>query len=56
MSCGVGASGRWLACHAPSRALVPDAFFGVLPFANRSPDKEKAFFTDGVNADILAIN
>ena len=41
-----------VAVSAP--APVPhDKFIGVLAFANRSPDKENEFFTDGVHEDIL---
>src|SRR5438045_2289374 len=34
-------------------SLVPDKTIAVLPFQNFSPDKENAFFADGVQDDIL---
>ncbi|MSU24996.1 MAG: TIR domain-containing protein [Opitutus sp.] len=33
--------------------VAPDKSIAVLPFANRSADKENEFFTDGVHEDIL---
>ena len=37
----------------PTAPLVNDKSIAVLPFANRSPDKENEFFADGVHEDIL---
>jgi TolB-like protein/Tfp pilus assembly protein PilF len=39
--------------QAPVRSLVPEKTIAVLPFQNFSPDKENAFFADGVQDDIL---
>jgi TolB-like protein/DNA-binding winged helix-turn-helix (wHTH) protein/Tfp pilus assembly protein PilF len=36
-----------------AQALVPEKSIAVLPFANLSDDKENAFFTEGVQDDIL---
>jgi TolB-like protein/cytochrome c-type biogenesis protein CcmH/NrfG len=39
---------------SPAAAVAAaDKSIAVLPFANRSPDKENEFFTDGVHEDIL---
>jgi TolB-like protein/cytochrome c-type biogenesis protein CcmH/NrfG len=37
----------------PAAPVVNAKSIAVLPFANRSPDKENEFFTDGVHEDIL---
>ncbi|MSU65925.1 MAG: hypothetical protein EXS38_07455 [Opitutus sp.] len=37
----------------PPPDFAPAKSVAVLPFANRSPDKENEFFTDGVHEDIL---
>jgi len=37
----------------PTAPVVSDKSIAVLPFENRSTDKENAFFTDGVQEDIL---
>jgi len=39
--------------QAPVTSLVPEKTIAVLPFQNFSPDKENAFFADGVQDDIL---
>src|SRR5436190_14849212 len=39
--------------QAEGTSLVPDKTIAVLPFQNFSPDKENAFFADGVQDDIL---
>jgi TolB-like protein/Tfp pilus assembly protein PilF len=39
--------------QAASTSLVPEKTIAVLPFQNFSPDKENAFFADGVQDDIL---
>ena len=39
--------------QAPGTSLVPEKTIAVLPFQNFSPDKENAFFADGVQDDIL---
>src|SRR5438067_8865789 len=39
--------------QAEGTSLVPDKTMAVLPFQNFSPDKENAFFADGVQAEIL---
>ena len=38
---------------AADKPAAADKSIAVLPFANRSPDKENEFFTDGVHEDIL---
>src|SRR5205085_11038584 len=38
---------------APAKILLPEKSIAVLPFANLSDDKENAFFTEGVQDDIL---
>ena len=38
---------------AADNSALADKSIAVLPFANRSPDPENAFFTDGVHEDIL---
>jgi TolB-like protein/DNA-binding winged helix-turn-helix (wHTH) protein/Flp pilus assembly protein TadD len=48
--------GPWrnpLASTAPVRILLPEKSIAVLPFANLSDDKENAFFSEGVQDDIL---
>jgi TolB-like protein/DNA-binding winged helix-turn-helix (wHTH) protein/Tfp pilus assembly protein PilF len=37
----------------PARVVLPEKSVAVLPFANLSDDKENAFFTEGVQDDIL---
>src|SRR5437773_5102264 len=39
--------------QAEGTSLVPDKTIAVLPFQNFSPDKDNAFFADGVQDDIL---
>jgi serine/threonine-protein kinase len=39
--------------HPPGTSLSPEKTIAVLPFQNFSPDKENAFFADGVQDDIL---
>ena len=39
--------------QAEGKSLVPEKTIAVLPFQNFSPDKENAFFADGVQDDIL---
>jgi TolB-like protein/Tfp pilus assembly protein PilF len=39
--------------RAPVASLAPEKTIAVLPFQNFSPDKENAFFADGVQDDIL---
>jgi len=39
--------------QAEGTSLVPEKTIAVLPFQNFSPDKENAFFADGVQDDIL---
>ena len=38
----------------PAAPVIPDKSIAVLPFENLSADKENAFFTDGVQNEILA--
>ncbi len=46
--------GVWLYFNQPAvTSLVPEKTIAVLPFQNFSPDKENAFFADGVQDDIL---
>src|SRR5439155_14139002 len=37
----------------PSASAIPDKSIAVLPFENRSEDKANAYFTDGVQDEIL---
>jgi TolB-like protein/class 3 adenylate cyclase/Tfp pilus assembly protein PilF len=39
--------------QAPLTSLAPDKTIAVLPFQNFSPDKDNAFFADGIQDDIL---
>jgi TolB-like protein/Flp pilus assembly protein TadD len=41
------------ASTAPSAASIPEKSIAVLPFENLSDDKQNAFFTDGVQDEIL---
>src|SRR5882757_8251746 len=51
---GVASFGVWLYFkQAPGTSLVPEKTIAVLPFQNFSPDKDNAFFADGVQDDIL---
>src|SRR5881392_226733 len=51
---GVASFGVWLYFkQAPLTSLGPEKTIAVLPFQNFSPDKENAFFADGVQDDIL---
>jgi TolB-like protein/DNA-binding winged helix-turn-helix (wHTH) protein/cytochrome c-type biogenesis protein CcmH/NrfG len=38
---------------SPAKIVLPEKSIAVLPFANLSDDKENAFFTEGVQDDIL---
>src|SRR5437899_139095 len=50
----VASFGVWLYFkQAEGTSLVPEKTIAVLPFQNFSPDKENAFFADGVQDDIL---
>jgi TolB-like protein/class 3 adenylate cyclase/Tfp pilus assembly protein PilF len=50
----VASFGLWLYFkHAEITSLVPEKTIAVSPFQNFSPDKENAFFADGVQDDIL---
>src|SRR5438477_8301482 len=50
----VATFGVWLYFkQAEGTSLVPEKTIAVLPFQNFSPDKENAFFADGVQDDIL---
>ncbi|HET6888656.1 MAG TPA: tetratricopeptide repeat protein [Candidatus Udaeobacter sp.] len=50
----VGSFGLWLYFKQPAAtSLVPEKTIAVLPFQNFSPDKDNAFFADGVQDDIL---
>src|SRR6266540_2771631 len=50
----VASFGVWLYFkQAPVTSLGPEKTIAVLPFQNFSPDKENAFFADGVQDDIL---
>jgi TolB-like protein/Tfp pilus assembly protein PilF len=50
----VASFGVWLYFKQPAViALVPEKTIAVLPFQNFSPDKDNAFFADGVQDDIL---
>jgi TolB-like protein/Tfp pilus assembly protein PilF len=50
----VAAFGVWLYFkQGEGTSLVPEKTIAVLPFQNFSPDKENAFFADGVQDDIL---
>jgi len=51
---GVASFGVWLYFkQAPGTSLVPEKTIAVLPFQNFSPDKDNAFFADGVQDDVL---
>src|SRR5438034_8141810 len=51
---GVASFGVWLYFkQAPVTSLGPEKTIAVLPFQNFSPDKENAFFADGVQDDVL---
>jgi TolB-like protein/Tfp pilus assembly protein PilF len=50
----VGSFGVWLYFkQAEGTSLLPEKTIAVLPFQNFSPDKDNAFFADGVQDDIL---
>jgi TolB-like protein/class 3 adenylate cyclase/Tfp pilus assembly protein PilF len=50
----VASFGVWLYFkQSEGASLVPEKTIAVLPFQNFSPDKENAFFADGVQDDIL---
>src|SRR5207244_1192077 len=50
----VATFGVWLYFkQAEGTSLVPEKTIAVLPFQNFSPDKENAFFADGIQDDIL---
>ena len=50
----VASFGVWLYFkQAEGTSLVPEKTIAVLPFQNFSPEKENAFFADGVQDDIL---
>jgi TolB-like protein/Flp pilus assembly protein TadD len=50
----VASFGVWLYFkQAEATSLVPEKTIAVLPFQNFSPDKDNAFFADGVQDDIL---
>jgi TolB-like protein/Tfp pilus assembly protein PilF len=50
----IGSFGVWLYFkQAAVTSLVPEKTIAVLPFQNFSPDKDNAFFADGVQDDIL---
>jgi TolB-like protein len=42
-----------LASSAPKTAAVPEKSIAILPFENRSEDKENAFLADGMQDDVL---
>ena len=42
-----------LAASAPKTAAVPEKSIAILPFENRSEDKENAFLADGMQDDVL---
>jgi TolB-like protein/DNA-binding winged helix-turn-helix (wHTH) protein/Flp pilus assembly protein TadD len=48
-----GPSRKPVPSAAPVRVLLPEKSIAVLPFANLSDDKENAFFSEGVQDDIL---
>ena len=51
---GVAGFSAWLYMkQSPGTSLSPEKTIAVLPFQNFSPDKENAFFADGVQDDIL---
>jgi TolB-like protein/Tfp pilus assembly protein PilF len=51
---GVAGFGVWLYFkQATVTSLTPEKTIAVLPFQNFSPDKDNAFFADGVQDDIL---
>ena len=43
----------WTASATPSAAAIPQKSIAVLPFANLSANQENAFFTDGIQDEIL---
>ncbi len=43
-----------LASSAPKTAAIPEKSIAILPFENRSEDKENAFLADGMQDDVLA--
>jgi len=45
---------KMLAASAPKTAAVPEKSIAILPFENRSEDKENAFLADGMQDDVLA--
>jgi TolB-like protein/Tfp pilus assembly protein PilF len=50
----IASFGAWLYFkQAKGTSLVPEKTIAVLPFQNFSPDKDNAFFADGVQDDIL---
>jgi TolB-like protein/Tfp pilus assembly protein PilF len=50
----IASFGAWLYFkQAKGTPLVPEKTIAVLPFQNFSPDKDNAFFADGVQDDIL---
>jgi serine/threonine-protein kinase len=50
----IASFGAWLYFkQVEGTSLVPDKTIAVLPFQNFSPDKDNAFFADGVQDDIL---
>src|SRR5262249_47119250 len=44
---------KMLASSAPKTAAVPEKSIAILPFENRSEDKENAFLADGMQDDVL---
>src|SRR5581483_6942232 len=50
---GAGISDWLYMKQPPGTSLSPEKTIAVLPFQNFSPDKENAFFADGVQDDIL---
>jgi TolB-like protein/Tfp pilus assembly protein PilF len=44
---------KLLAASAPKTATVPEKSIAILPFENRSEDKENAFLADGMQDDVL---
>jgi len=45
---------KMLASSAPKTAAVPEKSIAILPFENRSEDKENAFLADGIQDDVLS--
>src|SRR5262245_53740724 len=45
---------KMLASSAPKAATVPEKSIVILPFENRSEDKENVFLADGMQDDVLA--